>query len=648
MNNGNNNDNKYLDMDLLRFTTAGSVDDGKSTLIGRLLYDSKSIFEDQMEAIEKSSRSSGEEKVNLALLTDGLKAEREQKITIDVAYRYFATPKRKFIIADTPGHTQYTRNMVTGASTAELAVILVDASKGLLTQSKRHAFISSLLQIPHLVVAVNKMDLVDYDQKVFDRIVADFRKFARKLDVDDITYIPISALKGDNVVDKNGSMPWYKGATLLHFLETVKVDASENIIDFRLPVQYVIRPNQNFRGFSGRIASGRIRPGEEILTLPSKTASRVKEVVTSDGNLEEAFPGDSVTLTLEDEIDVSRGDMIVRRNNVPNVGNEFEAMLCWMNEEDMEISRPYIIRHTTRTAQVYIEKLVYRMNVDTISREDAGTLKLNEIGRVRLKTSLPLFFDPYQINQRTGSFVIVDPASNRTVAAGMIRAGSTQSKVEDQEPASEKEAELKRQTPRSADKPAVSPDVVWEPWNISREEREKRNAHQAKVLWFTGISGAGKSTIAKAVEKKLWEDNKQTVLLDGDQVRHGLCGDLGFSPEDRTENIRRVGHVARLFFEHGNIVLCTFVSPYLDDRNAVRNLFPKERFLEIHVTCSSKTAQERDPKGLYRKAKEGEIKGLTGYDAKHEAPGKPALIIDTDKLDEEEAVEKVLKLLDQV
>ncbi|MBD3615100.1 MAG: sulfate adenylyltransferase subunit CysN [Gracilimonas sp.] len=622
-------DNKYLDMDLLRFTTAGSVDDGKSTLIGRLFYDSKSIFEDQMEAIEKSSKSSGEEDVNLALLTDGLKAEREQKITIDVAYRYFATPKRKFIIADTPGHTQYTRNMVTGASTADLAVILVDASKGLLTQSRRHAFISSLLRIPHLVVAVNKMDLVDYDEDVFNEIVSEFRDFAKKLNVSDITYIPISALKGDNVVDKSDHTDWYKGSTLLHHLETVKVDASENIVDFRFPVQYVIRPNQNFRGFSGRVASGHIRPGDEITILPSGLSSKVKEIVTRDENLEIAYPGDSVTLTIEDEIDISRGDMIVRKNNVPQVSNTFEAYVCWMNEKDLELGKPYILQHNTHMVQVFAEELLYRMNVDSLSREEADKLKLNEIGRVRLKTSQPIFFDPYQINQKTGSFIVIDPATNVTIGAGMIRAGSTESKTRSSD-------KVKRKT---------SPNVTWEPWNIPRKEREQRNGHNAKLLWFTGISGAGKSTIAKELERTLWEAGKQTVLLDGDQVRHGLNGDLGFSPSDRTENIRRVGEVARLFFEHGNIVICTFVSPYEKDRERARQLFPEGEFQEIHITCDPKTAQKRDPKGLYKKAVEGKIKGLTGYDADYEVSENPALTIDTDKLSVEEAVKKILELI---
>lgn len=623
-------DYKYLDMDLLRFTTAGSVDDGKSTLIGRLLYDSKSIFEDQMEAIEKTSKSSGEEDVNLALLTDGLRAEREQKITIDVAYRYFATPKRKFIIADTPGHTQYTRNMVTGASTAELAIVLIDATKGVLTQSRRHAFISSLLQIPHIVVAVNKMDLVDYSEEVFNTIVQDFRDFAKKLDVDDVTYIPISALEGDNVVEKSSKTSWYNGSTLLHHLETVKVDASHNVVDFRFPVQYVIRPNQNFRGFSGKVASGRIRPGDEVTTLPSKISSKVKEIVTHGGNLDEAFPGDSIVLTLEDEIDISRGDMIVRKNNVPKVTSSFEAYLCWMNEEAMQKGKQYQLMHTTKTTPVFIDDVIYRMNVDTLHREDSAGLELNEIGRVKLTTAQPLFADAYQVNQKTGSFIIIDTASNVTVAAGMIRSGSTESKSKSSE---------------SKNRSRISPDVVWEPWNIPREEREKRNGHQAKVLWFTGISGAGKSTIAKELEKQLWQEGKQTILLDGDQVRHGLNGDLGFSAEDRTENIRRVGETARLFFEHGNIVLCTFVSPYKNDRNAVRNLFPEGRFTEIHVTCKPETAQKRDPKGLYEKARKGEIEGLTGFDGEYQSPDKAEITIETDQISVENAVEQIIKHL---
>jgi bifunctional enzyme CysN/CysC len=611
----------YEKMDLLRFTTAGSVDDGKSTLIGRLLYDSKSIFEDQMEAIEKTSRSSGEEEVNLALLTDGLKAEREQKITIDVAYRYFATPRRKFIIADTPGHTQYTRNMVTGASTADLAIILVDASKGLLTQSRRHAFISTLLRIPHLVVAVNKMDLVNYDEQTFNDIREDFRAFAKKLDVGEVTFIPISALMGDNVVDKSDQMHWYKGSTLLYHLEQVEVDGGHNAIDFRLPVQYVIRPNQHFRGFSGRIASGRIKPGDEVMVLPSKTTTKVKEIVTRDQNLLHAQYGDSVTLTMEDEVDISRGDMIVRRNNVPTQSQHIDAYLCWMNEEAIEPGKNYLLQHTSQVVSMQVETILYRIDVDTLSQEDTPRLALNEIGRVQITTSKALFIDPYKINKITGSFIVIDPATNVTVGAGMIR----------------KEADIEQPTQ------TTSPNVVWEPWNIPRETREARNGHSAKVLWFTGPSGSGKSTIAKALEHKLWSEGKHTILLDGDQVRHGLCGDLGFSPADRTENIRRVGHVAKLFYEHGNIVLCTFVSPYSNDREKVKKLLPEADFIEIYVQSSVESRQERDPKGLYAKAKLGEITGIHGYDLAFEEPASPDFVLNTDKNTAQELVQKVFE-----
>lgn len=627
-----NHHKSYLNMDLLRFTTAGSVDDGKSTLIGRLLYDSKSIFEDQMEAIEHTSRNGGDEELNLALLTDGLKAEREQKITIDVAYRYFATPKRKFIIADTPGHVQYTSNMVTGASTADLAVILVDAQKGLLTQSKRHAFISSLLQIPNLVVAINKMDLVDYDQNVYEKIVSDFKEFARKLDVNNITYIPISALKGDNVVGKSNNTYWYQGTTLLHHLENVKVDTALNVVDFRLPVQYVIRPDQSFRGFAGRVASGHIRQGDEVMALPSRLTSKVKEIVTHDDNLHEAGPGDSVVVTIEDEIDISRGDMLVRVNNVPTTDSKLEAYLCWMSSEPLETGKPYLLMHTTRTTQVYIDDIIYNMNVDTLHRNDADTLKLNEIGRVSLTTSQPLFFDPYKINQKTGSFIIIDPATNVTVGGGMIRAINPKKEISG--------VETKQQK--------TSPNVTWQPWNIGREQREERNGHKAAVLWFTGVSGAGKTTIAKALENKLFEKNIQTMLLDGDQVRHGLNGDLGFSPQDRTENIRRVGEVARLFFEQGNIVLCTFVSPYKEDREFVKSLFPNGRFIEIQVQCDTETVMKRDPKGLYAKAEKGEIKDLTGFNMEHEISENPEIVIDTTNSDIDASVSKVYTLLKNV
>ena len=621
----------YLDMDLLRFSTAGSVDDGKSTLIGRLLYDSKSIFEDQMEAIEKTSKNTGEEGVNLALLTDGLRAEREQKITIDVAYRYFATPKRKFIIADTPGHIQYTRNMVTGASTADLAIILVDARKGVLTQSRRHSFIASLLQIPHLVVAVNKMDLVDNSQKRFNEIVDDYKEFAQKLEIDDITFIPMSALKGDNIVNKSENMPWYNGSTLLHTLENVNMGSRRNLIDFRYPVQHVIRPNQDFRGFAGTIVSGTIKVGEEVTVLPSRFRSKIKEIWKYDEQVQEAAAGEATVITIEDEIDISRGDMIVRSGNVPKMTQEFEAILCWMNEIPMDPSKNYYIQHTTRTAMAVPVEIRYKINVDTLHREETNTLELNEIGRVRLKVSQHMFIDPYKINNATGSFILIDTASNVTVGAGMIRGIDTSDTLE----------ELDQKT-----KHVISPNVVWEPLNIPREEREKRNGHAAKVLWFTGISGAGKSTIARELERRLFEAGKQTMLLDGDQVRHGLNGDLGFSPADRTENIRRVGEVSRMFFEHGNIVLCTFVSPYRKDRDQVKKLFPGGSFVEIHVTCSPEVALERDPKGLYKKAQSGEIKNLTGFNADYEAPeSDDAVVIDTTNRSVDDCVEELLQFV---
>ena len=620
----------YLDMDLLRLTTAGSVDDGKSTLIGRLLYDTKSIFTDQLEAIERTSKQRGEGYVNLALLTDGLRAEREQNITIDVAYRYFATPKRKFIIADTPGHVQYTRNMVTGASTAELAIVLVDARKGVLTQSKRHGFISSLLRIPHIVVAINKMDLVDYDQEVYEQIVREYREFAEKLEISDLSFIPMSALLGDNVVDKSERMPWYDGSTLLHHLETVNVGATRNLVDFRFPVQYVIRPHQDFRGFAGRIASGTVQPGEEIVSLPSGHGSRVATVESADGPLEEASAGESVVLTLEDELDISRGDMIVRRKNVPSITNRFEAILSWMNERPLDRTTPYVLMHTSRQAQAFVSEVVYRIDVDTLHRESVDTFGLNDIGRVQITTSQPLFFDPYERNHVTGSFVLIDPHTNVTVAGGMIR------------------GEVK-EAPRPVEEPrklrAVSPHVVWEDWNIPRAERETRNGHRAAVLWFTGLSGSGKSTIARALERKLFASGRQTMLLDGDQMRHGLSGDLGFSPEDRRENLRRVGETARLFFESGDIVLCTFISPFRADREAIRACFPEGRFIEIHVAADVETCQARDPKGLYRKALAGEIQEFTGVSSPYEEPDAPELRIDTAGLSIQESVERVTEAL---
>lgn len=629
-------ENLDYNMDMLRLATAGSVDDGKSTLIGRLLYDSKSIFEDQWEALESTSRNRGDEEVNLALLTDGLRAEREQGITIDVAYRYFATPRRKFIIADTPGHEQYTRNMVTGASTADLAIILIDARKGVLVQSRRHAFISSMLQIPHMVVAINKMDLVDYSEERYDEIIRDFNAFAGRMDVDDITFIPISALKGDNIVNKNDRMPWYKGATLLHHLEHVKMGSRRNMTDFRFPVQYVIRPDQDFRGYAGQIASGTIKAGEEVMILPSKQISRIKSIKKPDGDTDYAATSDPVVMTITDEIDISRGDMIVRKNNVPRIETVFEATLCWMNKEPMMPGKTCRLMHTTRQTQAVITDLVHRININSLHRDQADMLHLNDIGRVRIKTAGPLFFDSYKLNNSTGSFILIDPSTNLTIGAGMIRSSSTLGPkgIDRQDKWDETDADTPADT-------LVSPNVTWETWNITREEREKRNGHKAMVLWFAGISGAGKSTIAKALEKKLWKEGKKTMLLDGDQLRHGLCGDLGFGADDRKENVRRAGEAARLFFEHGNIVLCTFVSPYRRDRQAIKQMFPPDRFFEIQVLCRPETAWKRDPKGLYARAKKGEIRELTGYDAVFEESENADVTLNTDSGSPDELMDRL-------
>lgn len=621
---------QYHEMDLLRLSTAGSVDDGKSTLIGRLLYDTKSIFEDQLEAIERTSKQRGEEHVNLALLTDGLRAEREQNITIDVAYRYFATPKRKFIIADTPGHVQYTRNMVTGASTAELAIVLVDARKGVQTQSKRHGFLASLLGIPHLVLAVNKMDLVDFSEEIFQQIVDEYTGFAQKLEVNDLTFIPISALHGDNVVEKSARMPWYAGTTLLHHLETVNVGGTRNLVDFRLPIQTVIRPNQDYRGFAGRVASGTIQPGEEIVALPSGMTSRIRSIDTYDGPLQEAVAGDSIVVRLEDEIDLSRGDMIVRRRNLPIVGRDFDATICWMSETPLDPTVPYILQHTTRSTQAMLKEIVYRIDVDTLHRETAEAIGLNDIARVVVTTSDPIFFDPYEQNRATGGFILIDPRTNGTVAAGMIRSEVRAVPTPPQE----------RPTVR-----LVSPNVTWEGWNIPREEREARNGHKAAVVWFTGVSGAGKTTIAREVERRLFAEGKQVVLLDGDALRHGLNGDLGFSPEDRTENIRRAGEVARLFFETGHIVLCAFVSPFREGREAARRLVPDGRFFEVHVYADAETLRRRDPKGLYSAAERGSVRQLTGADGHYDVPETPTLRIETGSAAPAECADAVIGIL---
>ena len=605
----------YEHKSLLRFTTSGSVDDGKSTLIGRLLYETNCIFEDQYAAVAKTSQKRGDERVDLALLLDGLAAEREQGITIDVAYRYFTTAKRKFIIADTPGHEQYTRNMVTGASTSELAIILIDARHGVMTQSRRHGFLISLLQIPHLVVAVNKMDLVGYDQAVYDAIVQQYREFSQKLSIHDITFIPMSALDGDNVTTRSANMPWYDGQTLLHILENVHVAADRNYVDFRFPVQQVLRPHRDFRGFAGTVASGTVRVGEEVVALPSGRASRVKGIHTWDGEQPEAFAGQAVTLTLDDEIDVSRGDMLVRPNNLPQAANEFEAMLCWMDEERLDPRTPYLLKHTTQKVKAFVRDIRYRIDVNTMHREPADGFALNEIGRVALRTAKPIFFDSYQRNRSTGSFILIDPVSNRTVAAGMIR---EQTRAV-QDVARGRNAEVRR-----------SSNVRWEEGAIGMADWEARNGHRGAVIWCTGYSGAGKSTVARGLVQTLFAEGRQVMMLDGDNVRHGLCGDLGFSDRDRSENIRRVGEAAKLFYQQGNLVVCTFISPFRADRDFVRSILPAGAFHEVFVKCDLGVCKRRDPKGLYAKAEAGEIRDFTGIDSPYEEPEHPEVVVETD------------------
>lgn len=615
------------DADLLRVSTAGSVDDGKSTLIGRLLYDTRSIFQDQLEQIEGASRRLGEEEVNLALLTDGLRAEREQKITIDVAYRYFATPRRTFILADTPGHVQYTRNMVTGASTADLAVVLIDATKGVLTQSRRHAFIASLLGIPHMIVAVNKMDLVDWSEEVFDEIRRDFSGFASRLTVRDVIFVPLSALKGDNVVHRSERMPWYGGGSLLHHLESVGVGGRLNTIDFRFPVQTVIRPNAEFRGLAGTVASGRVTAGDPVVVLPSGIETTVAGIRTADGPRPHAEAGEAVVVTVSDDVDIARGDMLVRPRNLPQVADTLEAYLCWMHAEPLRLHHRYLLQHTTRRTPAFVRALDYRFDIDTLHRQDAESLGLNEIGRVVVDTTQPLFFDSYRMNIQTGSFVLIDPHTNATVAAGMIRSGET--RLDDAAPRTEGGA--------PDDRP-VSPNVTLPDPGVSRREREARNGHGSGVIWLTGRPGAGKSTVARALERQLFDDGVDTVLLDGDAVRHGLCGDLGFSADDRAENIRRVGEVAGLFAENGQVVIAAFVSPYRRDRDRVRDLVGPERFVEVEITAPESVLVERDPKGLYAAFAEGRITGLTGMDAPYEAPDDPALVVDTSRTSVSEAV----------
>lgn len=604
--------------DLLRFITCGSVDDGKSTLIGRLLYDSKLIFEDQLAALKQDSRKVGTvpDGIDFALLVDGLQAEREQGITIDVAYRFFATDKRKFIVADTPGHEQYTRNMATGASTAETAVILVDARKGVITQTRRHSFIVSLLGIRRVILAVNKMDLADYDQAVFERIEADYRAFAGNTGIDAVTAIPISALKGDNVIEPSAAMKWYGGPTLLTGLETMELDGGVADRPFRMPVQWVNRPNHDFRGYGGTIAGGTIRPGDDVIVLPADRRSRVVRIVTGDGDLDLAVAGQAVTLTLEDEIDISRGDVLASAAAPASVTDQFAAHLVWMSDQPLIPERQYLLKLGAQTVGAAVTGLKHQINVNTLEHIAATKLELNEVGVCNIALDRPVAFDAYAENRTTGGFILIDRFSNETVGAGMIDFG------------------LRRAT-----------NLTWQALDIDRAARAAMKGQKPCILWFTGLSGSGKSTVANLVEKRLHAAGRHTYVLDGDNVRHGLNRDLGFTEADRVENIRRVAETAKLFVEAGMIVLVSFISPFRDERLMARELMEEGEFIEIFVDANLEVCEERDPKGLYAKARQGEIKNFTGIDSPYEPPENPEIHLLNDRAPPEDGAERVVAFL---
>jgi len=604
---------------LLRFITCGSVDDGKSTLIGRLLYDSKMIFEDQMAALEADSKRVGTQggAIDFALLVDGLAAEREQGITIDVAYRFFATDKRKFIVADTPGHEQYTRNMVTGASTADAAVILIDARKGVLTQTRRHSYLVSLLGIRHVVLAVNKMDLVGWDQAVFDKIVADYRAFAEQIGLSVFTPIPISGLGGDNMASKSEASPWYDGPILMDWLETVQVEDDLQAQPFRLPVQWVNRPNLDFRGFSGLIASGVVKPGDRIRVLPSGRESRVERIVTLPDDLPQAVAGQSVTITLTDEIDISRGDLIVAADAPSPVAGQFEATVVWMDEEPLPPGRAYLLKIGARTVGASVTEIKHRVNVNTLEKSAAKRLELNEIGLVNLSLDQAVPFEAYADNRELGGFILIDRISNRTVGAGMLNFAL-----------------------RRAD------NIHWQHTDVTKQSRAALKGQRGQVVWLTGLSGAGKSTIANLVEKRLHALGRHTYLLDGDNVRHGLNKNLGFTEEDRVENIRRVAEVAKLMVDAGLIVLTAFISPFRAERRLAREILEGDEFIEVFVDTPLAVAEQRDVKGLYAKARAGQLKNFTGIDSPYEAPETPELRIDTTTMSPVEAAERIVEWLE--
>ncbi len=614
----------YLDAQenksLLRFITCGSVDDGKSTLIGRLLFESKLLFEDQLAALEADSKKVGTQggDIDFALLVDGLAAEREQGITIDVAYRFFSTDRRKFIVADTPGHEQYTRNMATGASTAELAVLLVDARHGLLTQTRRHSFIVSMLGVRKLVVAINKMDLVDYSEDVFNQIVADYAEFAKVLEVDNIVCIPVSALKGDNVTEPGQQTPWYTGPTLLEHLETVPVGDRARENPFRMPVQWVNRPNLDFRGFSGQIAAGEIRPGDSVKSLPSGTESTVARVVTYDGDLDMAHAGQSVTVVLNDEIDVSRGDVLVAGNNPCGVADQFQATVLWMSDKPMMPSRPYVMKIGAREATVTPAQLKHKVNVNTLVKEPTKTLGLNEIGVCNISVDRGIAFDPYTESRATGGFVMIDRMTNNTVGLGLIN------------------FELRRAS-----------NIHWEAMDIDKAARAEAKQQKPVILWFTGLSGAGKSTIANIVEQRLHARGNHTTILDGDNVRHGLNRDLGFTEADRVENIRRVSEVSKLMVDAGLITLSCFISPFRSERKMARERVEDGEFVEVFVDTPIEVAEQRDAKGLYAKARAGEIKNFTGIDSPYEAPEAPEIHLQMNGESAEDAASVVIQWLEE-
>ena len=600
---------------LLRFITCGSVDDGKSTLIGRLLYESKMIFEDQLTALEQDSKKVGTqgENIDFALLVDGLAAEREQGITIDVAYRFFATEHRKFIVADTPGHEQYTRNMATGASTADLAVLLIDARQGVLTQTKRHAFIASQLGVRHIVLAVNKMDLVDYSENVFNEIVEDFKAFDAQLDIPNLHAIPVSALVGDNVVDGSRFMPWYERPSLLGYLEGVDVEAEETSLPFRMPVQWVNRPDLDFRGYAGRIAGGIIRPGDDIRVLPSGKQSKIARIVTMDSDLDEAVSGQSVTLTLTDEIDISRGDVIATSETPPEISDQFDTTIIWLSEEPMLPGRSYRMKTSSRLVSATVNAPKHKTDVNTLQKLPARTLQLNEIGNCTLAVDRPIAFDSYAKNRQTGSFILIDRMTNNTVGMGMIN------------------FPLRR-----------AANIHWQNLDINKAANAEQKGQNPAVLWFTGLSGSGKSTIANEVQRRLYATGRHSFILDGDNVRHGLNRDLGFTDADRVENIRRVAEVSKLMVEAGLITLVSFISPFRAERELARNLMEEGEFIEIFVNTPLSVAETRDPKGLYKKARAGNLKNFTGIDSPYEAPENPEIEINTAEMSVEDAAERVI------